>query len=272
MRCAVLGDPVEHSLSPALHRAGYAATGLVWQYDACQVSSGGLRDFLGGLTDDWRGLSLTMPLKREVLDLLDDRPGSATETVWRSGAANTLILDGAAVHADNTDVPGAVAALGERNLRRIGGATILGGGATATSIGLALAGIGVRDISLLVRTPERAGETADRLGAAGLRVLVGDLATDRVRGDLVVSTIPVSAQTDDLVARCADVAAVFEVVYDPWPSPLAAAAAADGRVLVSGLDLLVHQAALQYVAFTGMSAPLGAMRAAGELALAGRTR
>ena len=99
---------------------------------------------------------------------------------------------------------------------------------------------------------------------------MGDLATDRVRGDLVVSTIPVAAQTDDLVARCADVPAVFEVVYDPWPSPLAAAAAADGRVLVSGLDLLVHQAALQFVAFTGVSAPLEAMRAAGERALAGR--
>ena len=191
MRCAVLGDPIEHSLSPVLHRAGYAAAGLSWEYEPCRVPAGGLRAFLGGLGDDWRGLSLTMPLKREALDLLDDRPGSATETVWRSGAANTLILDGAAVHADNTDVPGAVAALGERNLRRLGGATILGGGATATSVGLALAGIGVRDVSLLVRTPERAGETVDRLGAAGLRVRVGDLATDAVRGDLVVSTIPV---------------------------------------------------------------------------------
>jgi len=270
MRCAVLGDPIEHSLSPVLHRAGYDAAGLSWQYDACRVPSGGLRAFLGDLGDDWRGLSLTMPLKREVLDLLDDRPGSATETVWRSGAANTLILDGSAVHADNTDVPGAVAALGERNLRRIGGATILGGGATATSVGLALAAIGVRDVSLLVRTPERAGETVERLGAAGLRLRVGDLARDAVRGDLVVSTIPVSAQTDDLVARCADVPAVFEVVYDPWPSPLAAAAAADGRVLVSGLDLLVHQAALQFVAFTGVSAPLDAMRAAGERSLAAR--
>ncbi len=95
-------------------------------------------------------------------------------------------------------------------------------------------------------------------------VAVGDLPRDSVRGDLVVSTIPVSAQTDDLVARCADVPAVFEVVYDPWPSPLAAAAQADGRVLVSGLDLLVHQAALQFVAFTGVSAPLEAMREAGE--------
>ena len=270
MRCAVLGDPIEHSLSPVLHRAGYAAAGLSWEYDACRVPSGGLRTFLAGLGDEWRGLSLTMPLKREALDLLDDRPGSATETVWRSGGANTLILDGAAVHADNTDVPGAVAALGERNLRRIGGVTILGGGATATSVGLALAGIGVRDVSLLVRTPERAGETAERLGAAGLRVRVGDLARDPVRGDLVVSTIPVSAQTDDLLARCADVPAVFDVVYDPWPSPLAAAATADGRVLVSGLDLLVHQAALQFVAFTGVSAPLEAMREAGERSLAAR--
>ncbi len=75
MRCAVLGDPIEHSLSPVLHRAGYAATGLAWEYDACRVPSVGLREFLAGLGDDWRGLSLTMPLKREALDLLDDRPG-----------------------------------------------------------------------------------------------------------------------------------------------------------------------------------------------------
>ena len=271
MKCAVLGDPVDHSLSPVLHTAGYAATGLAWQYDACRVPAGSLREFLTGLDDDWRGLSLTMPLKREALDLLDDRPGSATETVWRSGAANTLILDGTSLHADNTDVPGAVAALGERGIERLGRATILGGGATATSVGLALAGIGVRDMTMLVRTPERARETVRRLSNARVRVRVADLATAEVTGDLVVSTIPVVAQTDEMVARCAGVPAVFEVVYDPWPSPLAAAAAADGRVLVSGFDLLVHQAALQFVAFTGLSAPVQAMRAAGERALAVRT-
>jgi shikimate dehydrogenase len=89
-----------------------------------------------------------------------------------------------------------------------------------------------------------------------------------VTGDVVVSTVPADAQDADLVARCADVPVVFDVIYDPWPTPLAAAAG--GRVLVSGLDLLVHQAVLQFELFTGLAGPLDAMRAAGEDALAVR--
>ncbi len=97
---------------------------------------------------------------------------------------------------------------------------------------------------------------------------MGSLATDDVVGDVVVSTIPAAAQTAELVTRCADVPVVFDVVYDPWPTPLAAAALGDpDRVLVGGLDLLVHQAALQFEMFTGRTAPLAAMRVAGETAL-----
>ncbi len=91
-----------------------------------------------------------------------------------------------------------------------------------------------------------------------------------VSGDVVVSTVPAGVQDDLLVDRCRDVPVVFEVLYDPWPTPLSAAASAAGRVLVSGLDLLVHQAALQFALFTGIDAPVDAMRAAGERALAGR--
>jgi shikimate dehydrogenase len=97
-----------------------------------------------------------------------------------------------------------------------------------------------------------------------------------VVGQVVVSTVPAAAQDDDLVTRCSEVPVVFEVLYDPWPTPLAAAAAGSGRVLVGGLDLLVHQAVLQLELFTGRPAlageVLGAMRAAGETALAGRER
>ena len=99
-------------------------------------------------------------------------------------------------------------------------------------------------------------------------VRVGSLAGDPVVGDVVLSTIPAAAQTADLVSRCSDVPVVFDVVYDPWPTPLAASAA--DRVLVSGLDLLVHQAVLQFELFTGREAPLAAMRAAGEAVLGSR--
>ena len=266
-RCGVLGDPVEHSLSPVLHRAGYAATGLAWEYDAHRVPAGGLAEFVAGLDGSWRGLSLTMPLKREAVGLVD----TLSAIAQLAGAVNTFVL-GDGIAGDNTDVPGAAAALRERCVAATGGATILGGGATATSVGLALADLGVAEIRLLVRDAARAAETVDRIEAhAGRpRVEVDTLARGAVRGDVVVSTIPAAAQDDALVARCADVPAVFDVVYDPWPTPLSAAADASGRILVSGLDLLVHQAAIQFELFTGLTAPLELMRAAGERALVGR--
>jgi shikimate dehydrogenase len=272
-RCGVLGSPVAHSLSPVLHRAGYEATGLDWEYDAHDVPAGGLGGFLAGLDDTWRGLSLTMPLKREAL--ADPRVRDVTDVARAAGAANTLVRhDDGGWAADNTDVPGMVAALRERTAAPVASATILGGGATASSAVLALAAAGCREIVLSVRNPDRVRETLEV--AAGYPEPL-DVSTQAlggpVTGDVLVSTVPAAAQTPDVVAACAGVPVVFEVVYDPWPTPLASAVAHDpDRVLVSGLDLLVHQAALQFTVFTGLPAPLALMRAAGEAALAARHR
>ena len=267
MRCAVLGDPVEHSLSPVLHGAGYAAAGLDWEYGAVRVPAGSLPQFLDGLDGGWRGLSLTMPLKREVLALAD----TLTDRARLAGAANTLVLDAGGWHGDNTDLPGAVAAVRERYDGPVTAATVVGAGATAASTGLALVELGARRVTLLARSAARAAEAAEAVAAHPARpdVRVGSLADDAVSGEVVVSTVPAAAQDAGLVARCADVPVVFEVLYDPWPTPLAASVGPD-RVLVGGLDLLVHQAALQFELFTGQAAPLTAMRAAGEAALAGR--
>jgi shikimate dehydrogenase len=266
LKCAVLGDPIAHSLSPALHRAGYAALGLDWSYDAVRVSAGGLDTYLGGRDATWRGLSLTMPLKREAMTLADrvsDRAGLV-------GAANSLVLVDGHVHADNTDLPGAVAALRERWDGAVTAGTVLGAGATAASTGLALVEAGASEVTLLVRAPERAAETLAAIERHPSRptVRLGSLATDVPTGEVLVSTIPANAQMPDLVARCADAPVIFEVLYDPWPTPLAAAAG--DRVLVSGLDLLVHQAAYQFEIFTGSPAPMAEMRAAGEAELAAR--
>jgi shikimate dehydrogenase len=267
-RCAVLGDPIDHSLSPVLHRAGYAALGLDWTYAAQRVAAGGLAGFLAGLSGEWRGLSVTMPLKREALSLVD----TLSEDARLTGAVNTVVLSPGRREGHNTDVAGAVAAIRERYAGQPRTAAVLGGGATATSVALALAGLGAERIDLLVREPRRA-LPASALEAApyGPRVVVGPLDDPTpVVADLVVSTIPVGAQTPKRVARCGEVPVVFEVVYDPWPSPLARAARESGRTLVTGLDLLVHQAALQFELFTGRPAPLAEMREAGELALAAR--
>lgn len=263
MRCAVLGDPIAHSLSPVLHRAGYDACGLDWEYDAHRVPSGGLADFLAGLDASWRGLSLTMPLKREALALAT----TVSDRARIAGAANTLVLAGpGAAFAENTDIPGAVAALRERYDGPVTSATVLGGGATATSLGIALRELGARNLQVLVRSEARAAETLDVLRSRGADVVVGDLASDPVTGEVVASTIPAAAQDAGLVERCGRAAVLFEALYDPWPTPLAASAGE--RPLVGGLDLLVHQAALQFELFTGQEPPVAAMRTAGEAALA----
>lgn len=262
-RCAVLGSPISHSLSPVLHMAAYDALGLDWTYEAIEVDSPGLEELIDDLGPEWRGLSLTMPLKRAVIPLLT----SSDEWVEVSGVANTVVLSDGARHGANTDIPGAVAAIRERTDAELRNAVVLGGGATAASVLLALRSMGLESASLLVRDPARAAETVSVLG--DLPVDVGTLDGPVPVADIVVSTIPATAQTRPLVDALADVPVVFEVLYDPWPTPLAAAAA--DRVLVSGLDLLVHQAALQVELMTGADEPpLDAMRAAGEAALADR--
>jgi len=276
MRCAVLGDPIAHSLSPVLHRAGYRAAGLAWEYDAVRIAHDGLAGFLDGLDGGWRGLSLTMPHKRTALGLVDPQVAVVSDRARLAGAANTLVLeDGRVVLADNTDLPGAVAAVRERYDGPVTAGTVLGGGATAASTGLALCELGAGSVTLLARSPDRAREAAAAIARhpSRPRVRIGSLADDPVVGEVVVSTVPATAQDAGLVARCAATPVVFEVLYDPWPTPLAASAAAStgsGQVLVGGLDLLVHQAVLQFELFTGVAGPLPAMRAAGEAALASR--
>ncbi len=262
----MLGHPIAHSLSPVLHRAAYAELGLDWDYTAVDVTSDGLAGFLGGLDASWRGLSLTMPLKRTVVPLLDE----ASDLVRASGVANTVVVGEGGLHGHNTDVPGAVAALRERSdavPRRV---LVLGGGATATSLLLAAARLGCTSAVVMVREPARAEPTVAALArlpeAPEVRVLrIGD---DPGPVDLACSTIPADAQSPELVAVATAAPVVFDVVYDPWPTPLAATAAEAGRTVVSGLELLVHQAADQVRLMTGVDVvPLDAMRAAGERAL-----
>lgn len=266
-RCGVIGDPVAHSLSPVLHRAGYAALDLPWEYDAHRVAGGGLATFLAEHGPGYRGLSVTMPLKREALAVAAE----VTARADLAGSANTLLLeDGRVVLADNTDLPGAVAAVRERYDGPVTRGTVLGGGATAAATGLALCELGAQTVTILARSPERAAEAVAAVSAhpSGPHVRVGSLAGDAVTGEVVVSTIPADAQDAELVARCADAAVVLEARYEPWPTPLSSSAG--GRVLVGGLDLLVHQAVLQFELFTGRAVPVSLMREAGRAALVTR--
>ena len=261
-RCAVVGSPIAHSLSPALHRAAYDELGLDWTYDHVEVDSAGLEEFVEGLDPSWRGLSLTMPLKRTVVPLLH----TSDDWVRLSGVANTLVLDEGSRHGFNTDIPGAIAAMDERLPAPVRSAVVLGGGATATSVLLALAEQGCEQAIVLVRDPARAEETVAVVSRhpRAPELTVGTLdGMDGLDADLLVSTIPGPAQTPPVLAACAQVPAVFEVVYDPWPTPLAQAVLDDGRHLVAGLDLLAHQAVGQVLRMTGQAVSVDLLRKAG---------
>lgn len=255
-RCGVLGHPIAHSLSPIMHRAAYDWIGLDWSYDAYDVDEAGLAGFVAGLDESWRGLSLTMPLKRAVLPLLDEVSATARE----AGAANTVILEAGRLSGDNTDVPGIVAALVERGVTRVRSATVLGGGATAESLLLALRRVGLASVMVQVREPARAEGLAARASAAGVHVTVGRLGDESPSVDVVASTVPAAAVAGSAGRLAAQGEAVFDTIYDPWPTPLAEQAANRGRTVVTGVDLLAHQAVLQLRSMTGHDVPVDVAR------------
>ncbi|MEU5388298.1 shikimate dehydrogenase [Kitasatospora cineracea] len=270
-RAAVLGSPIAHSLSPALHNAGYAALGLDgWQYGRHEVDESTLAAFVTALDPaEWAGLSLTMPLKRAIRPLLD----TVSDTARAVDAVNTVVLDrDGRRHGDNTDVPGLVNALRERGVERVESAAVLGAGATASSALAALAQVCDGEVTAYVRSAGRAAEMRELGERLGVPVRTADWA-DGARaldGPLTVSTTPVGA-TDGFAAQLTAAPGVlFDVLYHPWPTALAAACLERGGTVLGGLDLLVHQAVLQFERFTGVErGPLAAMRAAGEAALAG---
>ncbi|WP_372406368.1 shikimate dehydrogenase [Streptomyces luteireticuli] len=270
-RAAVLGSPIVHSLSPVLHRAAYAELGLgEWTYERFEIDEAGLPGFVAGLGPEWAGLSLTMPLKRAIIPLLDEVSATARSVE----AVNTVVFteDGRRV-GDNTDIPGLVAALRERGVEKIPSAAVLGAGATASSALAALAGICSGEVTAYVRSPERAAEMRQWGERLGVDVRVADWAraAEAFEAPLVIATTPAGA-TDALADAVPEHAGtLFDVLYEPWPTPLAAAWARRGGTVLGGLDLLVHQAVLQVEQMTGAArAPLAAMRAAGEAALAAR--
>ncbi|MFE9249448.1 shikimate dehydrogenase [Streptomyces sp. NPDC007088] len=270
-KAAVLGSPIAHSLSPVLHRAAYEALGLTgWTYERFETDEAALPGFLDGLGPQWAGLSLTMPLKRAVLPLLD----SVSDAAASVEAVNTVVFgpDGRRT-GDNTDIPGMIAALAERGVTSVESAAILGAGATASSALAALSHICSGEVVVYVRSAARAAEMrgwGERLGVP-VRTESWEQAAEALRAPLVVATTP-AGSTDALAAEVpAAAGTLFDVLYEPWPTPLAARWSARGGAVVGGLDLLVHQAVLQVEQMTGHhQAPLAAMRAAGEKALAAR--
>ena len=263
-RAAVLGSPIGHSLLPTVHLAAYDALDLPdWRYQAVDCDEHRLRPFLAAMDEEWVGLSLTMPLKRLALEVADEVSPLAAAV----GAANTLLRRDGCWFAANTDVGGVVDALREAGVERPTSAVILGAGGTAQAALAALREFGVTEPVVFVRDPHRAGDlraAAGRLDVTpqirpGLGAGPADPAA--YRADVLISTVPKGA-ADPLAAnpRWHDKGTVLDVVYDPWPTPVAVSAAAFGWRIASGLDMLLHQAARQVSLMTGLNPPVGAMR------------
>ncbi len=255
-RAAVLGSPITHSLSPALHRAAYSALGLDWSYDAIEMTPDAMPAFLASLDDDWVGLSLTMPLKESVQPLLTsvDSPAERTRSV------NTVYRGATGWVGANTDVFGITRSLREAGIQDPRTARILGAGATARSAVAAMADLGVQSLVICARRAEAARDIADLAGTFGIDANIADLTPVPIDEDLLVSVLPGDAAKPWAHAQASGGTALLDVSYHPWPSALASAW--PGNVVASGRDMLLWQATEQVSLMTGRPAPVEAMRAA----------
>jgi shikimate dehydrogenase len=245
-RCAVLGSPIEHSLSPALHAAAYASLGLNWSYERVEVDRKQLGPFVDSLDASWRGLSLTMPLKEAVLEL-----GEVNELARLAGAGNTLILERGTRRVYNTDVGGLTWAVRDATAAPVPRVTILGAGATARAALIAVAQLGAQQVSVLVRTPSRSESLRALSHQVGVELDIRPWSVQLPDADLVVSTV-ISGAADSTARAVADSAPVIvDVIYDPWPTVLAMTAQQAGCTVISGRDLLVGQALVQIELMTG---------------------
>ena len=259
-RCAVIGSPIEHSLSPVLHRAAYGELGLDWVYDRHEVRADEVVGFVGGLDDQWRGLSVTMPCKKAIVAL-----GTPDEIVTALGVGNTVIFDGhpsdvGTTRVYNTDVTGMEMLLdGEDSSATF---CVYGNGATARSSIYALSRLGVARVGVRARDDEKTRLLTRDAGSWGIEVVPPG------RTDVLISTVPAIVAAD---WGTASAGLIVDVLYDPWPTPLACQASEQGVRVVTGLDLLAAQAVGQVELMTGHRVDFSLLRGAAGQAMAARS-
>jgi shikimate dehydrogenase len=265
---AVIGCPVRHSLSPAIHNAAFAAGELDWAYVAFEVKPGAVPGALAGMRAlGIDGLSVTMPHKTAVADAVDCR----TAVAERLHAVNTVVrrADGS-LQGHNTDGDGFVAALRAAGTDPAGGrVALLGAGGAGRALALALAAAGALEVVVINRSAPPAEAAAALAGPVGRVGTAADVAT----ADLVVNATPVG-MGDDRGALPLDPAllhagqVVADIIVHPLDTALLQAARNAGARTIDGLGMLVHQAALAFTLWTGVEAPVSVMRAAAERELA----
>lgn len=262
-RCAVIGSPISHSLSPAIHRAAYAAAGLTdLHYGRHEVDIAHLAGFLDTCRRDaetWVGLSVTAPCKRALLD-----HGVCDQVAEELQSANTLVFgrEGDPDRVYNTDVTGMLAALGRAGVTRAATMILVGGGATARSALYVGARLGVGEVVVLARDEARARNSLAPIARqAGIELRIAPFGTGPAlpprwggRADLLVSTVPTQLGPDYATGLVGASRAVFELVYTHHPSDLNRAASGVGACALHGLHLLVYQAVDQLRLMIGVEA------------------
>ncbi|MET4003799.1 shikimate dehydrogenase [Arthrobacter psychrochitiniphilus] len=259
---AVLGHPIGHSQSPALHNAAYTALGAPFNYVARDLQLPELAGFLAQVRADgnWYGLSVTMPLKNEAAMLVDE----LTPVAAAVGAVNTIVprrdgTGGTRLVGDNTDVAGIVNALRHAGVGQRPRAAILGGGGTAVSAIAALGQLHATDITLFVRNAHKAAGTLHVAAALGVGVVLEsfDAAAGKLAGfDVIISTLPphgadgLAGEFAGIGATVQDGALLLDVAYDPWPSALAQVWQAAGGTVVAGIEMLLYQGVEQVKLFS----------------------
>lgn len=260
LRAAVLGHPISHSKSPALHLAAYGKLGIAIGYTALDLTEQALPAFMADVRTQagWRGLSVTMPLKTGMLAEVDEVRGVARTL----GVVNTVAFEehnGSVRRIGyNTDVAGIVNAVLNAGVTSSPAAVVLGGGGTAAAAVAALKDLGTRRAQVFVRDTSRAGEARAAAAAIGLAIDVRPLteaAVPTASADVVISTLPPRA-ADPLAAEIAALGTgtpgvLLDVAYDPWPSRIASVWQAGGGAVVPGLEMLLYQAVEQVRLFTG---------------------
>ena len=291
----MIGHPIAHSLSPAMHRAAYRGLGLDWSFDAVDVASDGLADFMAGLDESWRGLAVTMPHKQELAGL-----GEPDELVRLLGVANTWVRTTSGPVVRNTDAPGVCDVLRQAGVHQVSSVTVLGAGATARSVLAGATRLGVRSATIVSRSRVRSQQTLTLASALGVTAHWQPLDEPLAPADLLVSTLPRQAFDEgehcppdfdggehrspgsdegehrspgtplraSRAVTCAPV--VFDVVYDPWPPVLLDLARQENKVCIDGLDLLAAQGRRQVEIMTGQHVAMTTMRQAARTELARR--
>jgi shikimate dehydrogenase len=267
----IIGWPVSHSLSPAIHNAAFAALGLDWVYVPLPVHPLQLLPALTGLRAmGFAGANVTMPHKAAVADLVDELSDDAR----RLHAVNTIVADGDRLRGENTDAPGFERFLKmDAGVDPAGRATlIMGAGGAGRACALALARSGVASITVAAREPARVADVATAVDGLGIdvRAVVFDAAA-AVDADLIVNATPLGARGETLpVPTIGPGAVVVDLLYHPAVTPLLVQARALGATAFGGVGLLLHQAALSFEIWTGQQPPLDVMSAAALAAISDR--